>query len=402
MNNLYSIKIAKCIDDIEVLRPAWEKLQWHPDGDIDRYINMLNSRPEIVCPYVLTLYRDGIAVALLICRIEDVPWEFKFGYKKLLTLKARRLAMGYGGILGNLSDEGCEALIKELNTLLGRKEVSVVFFQNLRIDSNFYEICKARGSFLRLVISLKSTKHWSLLLPKSYNEYFSSLSKNVRKNIKNYWNRLRKKYDDNIRITCFKKCDEIDDLLNDTEAIVSQTYHRGLGAGFVYNKETRDRYNLALSRGMHRTYILYIGQNPVTFWSGTLYKSVFYLAATGFIPKYRDDQVGTLLLQKIIEEFCNDGKITKIDFGLGEAQYKHSYGNEVIEEASVYLFAPNIKGIIIYILSVILMTAENASREFLKKYDLEDKIKKLWRNKLAKQQTDSKLMTAETKLGKYE
>lgn len=382
--SMHDIKVIKSVEELHNIKTYWKKLQWHPDGDYDRFIDLLRMRNEIKKPYVIAVSTDNEIRTLLAGRLEDMKWPFKYGYKMLFGVDVSSITIGYGGILGILSDESCELVIKELSDALGRKETDIIFIQNIGTDSVLYKklIDSDRSIGPRITTPIEA--HWKIILPEKYNEYYSSLSKSVRHKINNYHNRIKKKYgDNNIQLRCFRNIDELDIVLRDTEAIASKTYHRGLGAGFIANEETKERYMQSMNRGMHRSYILYVDAMPVAFWSGITYESVFHLGTTGYIPEYEEYHVGITSLQMVIDECCRDEKVKEIDFGLGDSQYKQVYCNQKSEEVTVYLFGTTLKVKMITMLSKILMSAEEVSKKYLKKYNLEGKIKRVWREKLA-------------------
>ncbi len=43
----YTIQILRSINEVEKIRPFWEENQAHLDGDLDLFINIINSRKEI-------------------------------------------------------------------------------------------------------------------------------------------------------------------------------------------------------------------------------------------------------------------------------------------------------------------------------------------------------------------
>jgi hypothetical protein len=379
----YDTTVIRSRRDIEVIRNTWLKLQWHPDGDVDRYVNMLENRKEILQPYIIVSSECDEIKNIVAGRLESGTWNYKFGYYAFFKSNVKFMAVGYGAIIGDDSEENAKTLVRELKKVVASKTADIIFLQHLRKDSNFYKYIFEQFRSSGNLLMMEPTTHRMLLLPETYEDFLLSISKNVRKNMRNYRNRLQKKYGNTISIKCYQKPSDLDTLLQDLEAIASKTYHRGLCVGFVANDATRERIRLDLRNGNHRSYILYIDLTPAAFWSGVKYADIFYMGITGFLPEYREDHLGISLLYKCIEDFCSDKSIRKIDFGLGDSEYKKILCNESIEEVSIFLASDTKKGIAVRLIGKSVMKAESASRKMLRKFNLENRIKNMWRKKLA-------------------
>lgn len=124
------------------------------------------------------------------------------------------------------------------------------------------------------------------------------------------------------------------------------TYQRRLGSGFVNDAAHQRRCRLVAQNGRLRGYVLYVDDRPKAFWCGTLYKGVFHLAWTGYDPEWKQYELGTVVFLKMVEGLCEE-KIREIDFGLGAAFYKERFGDRSSEEASIRIYSPTIRGVVI-------------------------------------------------------
>ena len=39
----YTIKVARSIEEVEQYRNFWEKMQWHPNADMDYYLTVIKT-----------------------------------------------------------------------------------------------------------------------------------------------------------------------------------------------------------------------------------------------------------------------------------------------------------------------------------------------------------------------
>src|SRR6202012_1412454 len=98
----------------EALREVWGSWPGHRDADMDFYLMIVGSYPEVVRPHVVVLYRDGMPDAILVGRLEQKQLAFKVGYFNVFRRRARCLTFVYGAIHGNASPENSRALVAEV------------------------------------------------------------------------------------------------------------------------------------------------------------------------------------------------------------------------------------------------------------------------------------------------
>jgi hypothetical protein len=103
-----SVCVLRDKSEIEVFRDAWQQLQLNderrrPENDIERYlavIEALNARP-----YVVVIMNGERITTLVLGRQERRQLKYKFGYISLFQPELSALTIGYGGIIGNRSDQ---------------------------------------------------------------------------------------------------------------------------------------------------------------------------------------------------------------------------------------------------------------------------------------------------------
>jgi CelD/BcsL family acetyltransferase involved in cellulose biosynthesis len=155
-----------------------------------------------------------------------------------------------------------------------------------------------------------------------------------------------------------------------------------LGAGFIKNSEQMQRLALGRRENWLRGMVLHINDKPCAFWIGSVYKQVFHSEATGYDPAYRKYELGTVVFLKLVEDLCAE-KAEAIDFGLGDALYKRRFGDESWQEGSVRIFASSFKGTRLNLLRTVLEGSALATRRLAQRIGIEQRLKTLWRKKLA-------------------
>jgi hypothetical protein len=380
-----TVRVLRSASELEEVRDVWQKLCTHPNSELDFFLAVIHSKPEILRPHVTVLTRDGVPEALLVGRIEDTVLQSKLGYLVLQRSRVRRLTIVYEGLLGDFSEANANVMARALTNALADSEAEVVWFNSLRSDSALVAAAtEVAGRFFNDYF-VDSRPHWRARLAPSYGEFFRGLSSNTRHNLKRYSSRLLKAFPSDLEVRCFCSPDELDRILADTEQVASKTYHRGLGVGFIHNAETRRLTSFALANGRFRAYILYIAGRPCAFWNGVRYGNSFFTGTTGNDPAYREHRLGTFLLTKVFEDLCQSG-LDYVDFGFGDAQYKQDFCGDNWDETSFYLFAPSIRGILLNCMRTPILAADRLGRAIVARAALSNKIKRSWRASLTRQE----------------
>lgn len=379
----YDIKVVNNLRDIEALRTVWEAMQWHPNADIDYYLTVVNSHDEILQPYIVMLYKNGTPAAMLIGRIENRRIGIKMGYKVLLKPIVQSITINYGGILGNTDNANAAILINYLLTVLKQGKYDVAFFNSVPTDLSIHEYAKNKPAFLCRNHVSNPTLHWRMTVPDNMDSFFENLDYKFRKNLRRSIRKIDKEYHDCIGFRCFKTRHEAEQFIEDAERVAKQTYQRGLGVGLIDNRQNRGLIMLAAEQGWLRSYILYINDKPVSFEQILLYGDTLFCEHAGYDPAYREVEPGTNIFIRIIEEVCSESSIKYIDFGFGDARYKKNFCDDKRQEESLYIFAPTAKGVVLNIMLSGFSIASKYTELILNKFNLTERIKRFWRNRLA-------------------
>jgi hypothetical protein len=395
-NNGYTIETAKEFNDILALRDDWQRMalqsndrrnqhgiRLDPAVDIDFYLTGVRSGNELLRPHVIVLRRNGVAKTILVGRIDKRPLQVALGYKRLSSFPARLLVLIHGGMLGEDSEENATALVEYVKECLRDQEADVAWFYGMEPDSAFYRVVKATGGWITRDYCPELTRRWRVRLPASYEDLLKQLSTNTRHNLKRYSKRLRDAFGDQLTVRSFRNPSDVETILSDTEAIASKTYQRGLGVGFAETDWMRQHMTLAANRGWLRAHVLYAGSKPVAYWNGILYERTFYTWTTGFDPELSHLRPGSFLLQRMLHELCGERDADEVDFGFGDAQYKRDWCDHEHFQASLFLFAPTLRGTYLSAFHNSLLGASKAARKLLERTGVVARLKKAWRSRLA-------------------
>lgn len=377
----YTVDHIRNIEDIEKIRFIWESMHNHPNSDIDHYLSLIHTRSNIIRPHVILITENGKPISLVVGRIENLPFDLKLGYKSIYCPIIKSFTIIYGGILGDLSNDTCEIIFSEVIKPLSNGEADLLRFNYIDVNTELYKLIETKPRILNRDFFPITTIHWRMVLPNSIEDFYKSRSSKHRSWLKRMERLLIKDYPEEIKYICYKNEDELEKVFADLEQIVKNTYQRRIGVGFSDNEETRKTFTHLTQKKRLRTYFLYIQNKPCAFWYGELYGNTFHLITTGYNPELRKYELGTVLFIKMLEDLCSIGNVRYLDFGFGDASYKSRFGDENHQEAIINIFSNRVNGLKINILRIIILGSQQLVKRILVRYNLLEKIKKLWQRK---------------------
>ncbi len=364
---------------ISELLSSWTRLQWHPDSDFEYYLKIMEMEPELK-PYILGLHENGEIKTLLVGSIKRMPVELRFGYKVFPSPNFNVFVLGYNGILGKTDKLECTVLFDALVKLLHRRKFDIILFGNLPLYSPFHDLALSGVPFSSRDHFRIKQESWQLSMPASMDKYWSDHKSLRHYNRRYFSNKLLKKYDNRMQITCYNSVGKLDMILQDTEHIVTRTWQRRLGATSFLTEDNRKRYEFYIDNGWLYAYILYIDHNPVCFLHGVKYHSIFYAQQIGYDPEYKEDRIGNYLMIHVIQDLCERGGIHTVDFGVGNSEAKRIFCDVCVDAEDIYVFGPAMYLKAFNLMRASLTAIHLASKSLLKRVGLYGSLRKYWRH----------------------
>jgi hypothetical protein len=388
MNSIAKIevRVARSLAEVEQLREAWSAWPSHRDSDIDFYLMIVQSYPEVVRPHVMALYRNGELTAIMAGRLEKKRIPFSIGYLRPFRPWARCLTFVYGAIHGDASPGNTQLLLQELTASLQRDEADLALLEFVPLEMPLYRLALETPGLLSRDTLPPAQEHDLMAVPGSIEEVYRRMSGSRREGIRRGMRKFLAHAEGKARIVCYRDAADLDRLFLDAEQIAGKTYQRGLGAGFSDTPEVRRRLELAARKGWLRAYLLYVGDRPCSFWIGMLYQGAFVSEYLGYDPEFRKLSPGMFLIMRVIEDFCRAAEgdtVTELDFGLGHAEYKGALCSKSWLEAPVYIFSPTLKGMSLKAMRTATRAADGLARKALASTSFFSRLKRAWRDRLA-------------------
>ena len=341
------VVVVRSIEGIEAIRETWERLQSNEpypkiNADIDRYLMMHTAARHDSEPYILLLKEFGHYVAMLIGLIEKKHVKCAISRKTLFAPVLRQLMVVYGGIIGRVTNETCRLLLGELIRVLRSGEVDVVWFHKLETDSLLYRVARTMPDLLGRDYFPKAERHWYMSVPNHIDRFWKTCSRNRRKHLRKYTKRLETRYPGQVKMVTFSRQEEVAEGLRIGADISANTYQRAFGGGLVNDDSTRAIFEAAAKKDWLRIYILFVAGEPCAFLYVLKYGRIFFAEETGYSPKWKDWNVGSIIHLKVVEQICGDPVVDTLDFGFGDLHHKRLGDSRQWTEAPVFIFAPRL------------------------------------------------------------
>jgi hypothetical protein len=368
------------MEELDEIRPIWQSMQFHPNTDYDFYRLIVSVRDNVLSPYVLLLSVDGKVEAMLIGRLENVRIDCKIGYRTLLRPRVRSITVLHGGFFGIDRPEIAQQLVDALMLALRNGDADVVCFSPTPVDTHLFQASVSRPGYFCRNHLVRSAAHHCIHLPPTYDEFLQRLKSKHRSELQRYKRKMEKDHDGKVRLACYSRVEDVDDLCRDVERIAAKTYQRGLGVGFRDNAEYEMRLRLEAEKGWLRGLVLYVGDEPAAYRIMTIYRDTCHASGTGYDPDKGKYRIGTILLLMALEMLCGEG-VYKYDLGQGSAEYKERFGSEEWQEALNYIFAPSVKGVTTNSVYTLITGLHYRLKSLAESTGSLQKVKKWWRQR---------------------
>lgn len=377
MNVTTEIRVFRSLEDCEAIRADWTRLSSHPEHNWDMYWSLIRDQKHPPEPYVAALLEDGRLRSALVGRVEGGHVNLKLGYWEPIRVPVRRIVIPMPGLLGQGDEDALRAMVERIVQDLRDRRADLAVFEYLEQDSALHRAAKgvALGFWMRDHVPERRV-HRYLRLPATFKEYdrqHKGLLQKVRK--------FEKGFEGRYEHRLLTREDEIEAFCEGADAVVSRTYQRALGVGFLDSEEDRGKIRAAARQGAWRAFVTLVEGKTVAFWSGCSFGSSALLWWTGYDTGYQEFSPGLVASTRMVERLITQG-VTTVDFGGGDAPYKERLGNDSRWEESVCIYAPGFKGSLANGVRGLDAAVGNLSRTTLK--GLANRLKTPWRRVMAR------------------
>ena len=378
----YRVEIARTVDDVEGLKPVWERIPWQREEAAHEYfLTRLKTRQDVLGPFAVVVSSDDGPVAALAGRLESRQLKTALGYKVVYAPRVRMLHVVDGGIV-IAEPAALEPLLGALRAALSSGEADAVGVPPLRVDSQLYAAFGSLGGPLERQPLIGTWTRRRLALAGSFEEFVASRSANTRWRIRRDAKKLEAALGERLSVEIIREPEGLDRLVTDADRVARSTYQRALGAGFSDTPEQRALAAVGLEHGWVRGYLLYLGADPIAYWLCSIYEGTILIRTAGFDNAYAEHRVGIYLLMRVVEDACSDPALRVLDFGPGDAAYKQQFSSESWEERNRVVFAPTFRARRINVIRTLILGPVWVVRRILDATSLTNRVRAHWRKRL--------------------
>jgi CelD/BcsL family acetyltransferase involved in cellulose biosynthesis len=289
----------------------------------------------------------------------------------------------FGGLIGVTGPDDERLLVGELRRPLQTGEADMLVVRKIDVTGTLRDVVVDGAGWLRRSHAQPATRRWVASVPESFDLLLRGRSAKTRQTLRRQDRNLVRKYGDALRLRRFEHPDEMAEMCRDMEAVASRTYQRGLGAAYSGGPLDLGLIELGLRRRWFRTWMLYISDRPVAFWSGTTYAGTFTTWTPGFDPDYTKDSVGRYTMLRMMEDLCAADDVTRLDFGPGDAEYKAAFGAAERIESDVFLLRRAPRPLAVNLAATTLSVVNGWGRHLAQETVWGHRLKRAWRGRMA-------------------
>ncbi len=267
---------------------------------------------------VLAAVDDNSKITALACFVfRNSKKTYHIGARHLLSLPIRMVDLFGSCVIGDATER---VVTEFLNIIVKEGGFDLIDLGVIFVDSPLYKAARKISSVLVWQVARKKRYWWLIRLPRSFDEYFSSLRAKTHAHVSRD---LRKFERECPEVLLTQRPEEVDRFLRDAEEISRLTYQWKLDYGVRNDEPTRNAFLRLAESGMLRGYICYVRGKPCAFGWGDLSHGKFYFRQTGYDPKFRKVSPGTGLIMHIIRDMIEnaDCRIFHFQWG-GNEGYK--------------------------------------------------------------------------------
>ena len=295
---------------------------------------------------------------------------------RLLALSGYRLVAD--AVLGAESGASLSRFFDEAVELLDSGKADCLYFDDLEVGSAMWNALEALERDQRVLLYKPSgtQAHWWIQFPDPPAEYWTQFSGKARY-------KLRRKLK-NIEHTIFKATtpDQVPEFLRKAGHISERSWQgRRIGLRVSDSPQERRYHQLLAEHGALRSYVLDTPNGPIAFLRGFQTGDCYVHDEIGFDSDHAKLSPGTILLYHALEDLTAERCPRRLDFGLGDAEYKRHFGNHQTESGPVVAVARRMRPRAALMVEQLRKTADQRARDLLRRTGLYERMRRFYRGR---------------------
>jgi CelD/BcsL family acetyltransferase involved in cellulose biosynthesis len=295
-----------------------------------------------------------------------------------LAPKVRVRLSGYklleSEVVGDRGTESMETLRDSIVQLLATGKAESVFVEDLDVASPLWEALtrtKLRG--VEVFFPEEPQPHWWIRFPEPPEKYWDHFSSKTR-------SKFRQKARKIEEFRCFRGEHEVEEFLAKAHQIGTNTWQsKRLGTRIANSPEEIAFWKLIAHHGAMRSYVLAHAGRPAAFALAEQWRQRMIPQEIGYDQSHSEHSPGTVLLFRILQNLIERDCPRAFDFGYGDADYKHLFGNHQVLSAPIVLVRSSFRPLAVMWTDWLRRRTSRVLRTGLRKVGVLERVRRRYR-----------------------
>ena len=236
------------------------------------------------------------------------------------------------------------------------------------------------GNYLRYVPL--QYEHCYIDLGLGFKRYQEKFSSKTRATIKRKIRKYAKHCGGEIPWKIYREPEQMREFFQLAREVSALSYQeRLLDAGLPGSEDYICEAEARAANGTVRAYILFDGDQPVSYLYCPIENDVLIYAYLGYDPNYMKHSVGTVLQWLALDSLFAEGGFKTFDFTEGQSDHKRLFSTHQMLRAHVFLIRPSLRNTAVIRSHHLMNRFSHWLGNTLEKYGLKARIKRLIRLK---------------------
>jgi CelD/BcsL family acetyltransferase involved in cellulose biosynthesis len=241
---------------------------------------------------------------------------------------------------------------------------------------------KITSGYLRYIPA--TSVHYFVEPGSSFGEYLGRMPRKCRHELLRKMRRFTERSRGEIDLRVYRSPAEASVFYPLACALSRKTYqHRLLDVGLAETAAFEAELIGQTQRDAMRGYLLFYREAPIAYAYCTVAGDCLRFRFIGYDPQFADLSAGIVLIYGAMASAIDEGRFALIDFGSGEAQYKRSFATGSLRCATVFLFRPTIRNLVIVVAHRACIAASDGCVLLLSRLGIKHRIKRYFRTRRA-------------------
>lgn len=195
---------------------------------------------------------------------------------------------------------------------------------------------------------LRTYSLYSVDLTTTYDAYFAKFSSDTRRKLKRKLRDFKTLSGGTLCWKEYRTRSELEQFLPLARKVSEHTYQEKLlDAGLPDTQSFRDFTLAQADKGEVRAYLLFVGEDPVSYLLMPVIGSCAVYAYIGYDPKFRDYSPGTVLQLLAMERLFADPALRLLDFTEGRGSHKQMFATQCTQCADVVILKAQVSNFLV-------------------------------------------------------